>query len=235
MSYILDALRKSEQERQPKTPLRPGGPVHNVSLPWWGGWWLVTGAILLLIMLGVAVIFWRNTASSLATEAPVAAAVPDAPTSGAATVAIVSPVAESAAVAAPIVPAKSDLPVRDLAEQARVPVPVVAKKTAPAPHRKTAAVKQRSSPPANAPAMPLETDTTPLLQQMPLEMQHALPAMAVTIHVYSPQESQRILFINNHEYRKGSLIEGDVRVEEIVPDGVVLSYHGERFKLPRPR
>jgi hypothetical protein len=59
--------------------------------------------------------------------------------------------------------------------------------------------------------------------------------MAVTIHVYSPQESQRILFINNHEYHQGSLIEGGARVEAIVPDGVVLSYQGERFKLPRPR
>jgi hypothetical protein len=58
--------------------------------------------------------------------------------------------------------------------------------------------------------------------------------MAVTIHVYSPQESQRILFINNHEYHKGSLIEGGVLVEAIVPDGAVLSYQGERFKLPRP-
>ncbi|MBI3779430.1 MAG: general secretion pathway protein GspB [Gammaproteobacteria bacterium] len=234
MSYILDALRKSEQERQPKTPLRPGGPVHNVSLPWRGGWLLVTGAILLLVMLGVAVIFWHNTAGSLVTEAPVAAAVP-VPTPSAATTAVVPPAAEPVAAALPIMPVKSEPPVRDLAEQAQVPVPVVPKKPVPAPHRKVAAVKQRSSPPADAPAVPLETDTTPLLQQMPLEMQHALPAMAVTIHVYSPQESQRILFINNREYHKGSLIEGGVRVEEIVPDGAVLSYHGERFKLPRPR
>jgi general secretion pathway protein B len=78
-------------------------------------------------------------------------------------------------------------------------------------------------------------DDTPLLQQMPQDFQRALPALAVTIHVYSHDASQRILFINNREYRKGSQIDGGIRVEDIVPDGAVLSFRGERFKLSRPR
>ena len=83
--------------------------------------------------------------------------------------------------------------------------------------------------------MPLVTDDTPLLQQMPQDFQRSLPSLAVTIHVYSHDESQRILFINNREYRRGSQIEGGIRVEDIVPDGAVLSFRGERFKLSRPR
>jgi len=130
---------------------------------------------------------------------------------------------------------KKESPVRDLAEQTQVPVPVIPKKPSTAPRRKVTAVKQRPSSQADGPGVLVEADNTPLLQQMPQEMQRAIPPMAVTIHVYSSQESQRILFINNREYHQGSLIEGGARVEAIVPDGVVLSYQGERFKLPRPR
>jgi general secretion pathway protein B len=231
MSYILDALRKSEQERQPGTPARPGGPVHNVSLPWRGGWLLVIGIILLLFLLAAAVVFWHSTVSRFSSEAAVAVTSPSvAPTTAA------PPADEPVAVAPPpVTEVKKETPVRDLAEQTQVPVPVTSKKPSTAPRRKVAAIKQHPSSQADGPAVLLEADNTPLLQQMSLEMQRAIPPMTVTIHVYSPQESQRILFINNREYHKGSLIEGGARVEAIVPDGAVLSYQGERFKLARPR
>ena len=230
MSYILDALRKSEQERQPGTPVRPAGPVHNVSLPWRGGWLLVIGIILLLFLLAAAVVFWHSTVSRISSEAAVAVTSPSvAPTAA-------PPAAEPVVVAPlPVTAVKWESPVRDLAEQMQVPVPATSKKPSTAPRHKVAAIEQRPVSQADGPAVLLETDNTPLLQQMPPDIQRAIPPMAVTIHVYSPQESQRILFINNREYHIGSHIEGGVRVEEIVPDGVVLSYRGERFKLPRPR
>ena len=126
----------------------------------------------------------------------------------------------------------------DLAEQARLTAPAPPpKKIAAASVEKKPAVNRRPETikTATAPAVPLVMDDTPLLQQMPQEFQRALPALAVTIHVYSHDESQRILFINNREYRKGSQIDGGIRVEDIVPDGVVLSFRDERFKLSRPR
>ena len=230
MSYILDALRKSEQERQPGKPACPGGPVHNVSLPWRGGWLLMIGIVLLLFLLAAAVVFWHSTVKRISTEAAVAATSPtEAPPA-------VPPVTEPAAVIpSPVMAVKRESPVRDLAEQMQVPVPVTSKKPSTAPRRKAAAIEQHPASQTDGLAVLLETDNTPLLQQMSPDIQRALPPMAVTIHVYSPQDSQRILFINNREYHQGSLIEGGARVEAIVPDGVVLSYQGERFKLPRPR
>jgi len=59
--------------------------------------------------------------------------------------------------------------------------------------------------------------------------------MEVNIHVFSPDPSQCILSINNRSYRQGDEITGGAVVEEIVPDGVVLYYDGQRFRLPRPR
>jgi len=131
-----------------------------------------------------------------------------------------------------------EIPLRtDLAEQAKLPVPITPPKkiTTARPEKKSVANRRPQTGKTAVAAVPLITDDTPLLQQMPQDFQRALPSLAVTIHVYSHDETQRILFINNREYRKGSQIEGGIGVEDIVPDGVVLSYRGERFKLSRPR
>ncbi|GAB4508957.1 MAG: hypothetical protein Tsb0026_08370 [Sulfuricaulis sp.] len=238
MSYILDALRKSQQARQPGTTLRTGA-VHNISLALpVSGWWLVLGIVLLLGLLMGAYLFWRNTVGNL--PDPTAAPVPSEPVAAAPVApAPTTPVAAEKSVSAPAAPVKKIPPVADLAEQAKLPAPVApAKKTTVVRAEKKSVVNRRpesGKTAAAAPAVPLVTDDTPLLQQMPQDFQREVPSLAVTIHVYSQEESQRILFINNREYRKGSQIEGGIRVEDIVPDGVVLSYRGERFKLSRPR
>ncbi len=58
MSYILDALRKSQQARHPgAAPVR--GAVHNVSLNLpVSGWWLALGIVLLAGMVVAGLIFW---------------------------------------------------------------------------------------------------------------------------------------------------------------------------------
>jgi general secretion pathway protein B len=236
MSYILDALRKSQQARQPGTAPRTGA-VHNISLALpVSGWWLVLAVVLLLGILAGALLFWRSTVANLpelpavpVTGEPVAAAPASVPA---------TPEAVEKPVPAPESPVRKTSAVADLAEQARLPAP------APPP-KKIVAARAEKKPVVNrrpetiktttAPAVPLVMDDTPLLQQMPQDFQRALPALAVTIHVYAHDESQRILFINNREYRKGSQIDGGIRVEDIVPDGAVLSFRGERFKLSRPR
>ncbi len=236
MSFILDALRKSQQARQPGSAPDPRGAVHNISLSLsGGGWWLAAGIILLFGIVIAVLIFWRSTVGSIpATPPPEAVPIVVAPLRD-----------EPVAAEKPLVPLENISthtpnnipPVRDLAEEAKVPVPVAPKKaTVVRPKRKAVVKHLTETPgPSFAQVIPLVSDDTPLLQQMPSELQRAIPPMAVTIHVYSPQESQRILFINNREYHKGDRIEGGIRVEEIVPDGVVLSYQAQRFKLSRPR
>ena len=60
-----------------------------------------------------------------------------------------------------------------------------------------------------------------------------LPDMHIDIHVYSGQPADRFVFVNMRKYRESAtLIEGPV-VSEITPDGVVLNYQGLQFLLPR--
>ena len=203
MSYILDALKKSERERavaaNRRLPDEAASPVHS-ALPRqvWPlalGSGLVAGAVVAVIMI------WRGAAHE--SNEPVRA--------------IVFPPPAEATVAAPLpLSAVAELPpVRGLA-----PAPTA---SPPAQHA--------VSPPVAVP--PLSGDAS-FLRQKSAEFQRQLPELAVTVHVYSPDESQRILFINNREYRRGDQIQDGLRVEEIAPDGALLSYRGERFKLRRP-
>jgi general secretion pathway protein B len=51
--------------------------------------------------------------------------------------------------------------------------------------------------------------------------------------VYSSTTSERFAFINSRKYTEGqSLTEGPL-LEKITQDGVLLSYRGKRFILPR--
>lgn len=237
MSFILDALRKSQQARQPGTKPRTGA-VHNItlSLPV-SGWWLALGTVLLLALLTVALFFWRSTVGNLP-EVPIEPA-PSEPVAAAPTTEPEIPeVVEKSPATSPVA-AKEIIPILDLSEQAKIPVPAPPPKkiVATRPERKLAKTQriESSKTPVDTAALPLTTDNTPLLQEMPQDFQRALPPLAVTIHVYSQDRSQRILFINNREYRQGSEIERGIVVEDIVPDGAVLSFRGEHFKLSRPR
>ncbi|MEK7207362.1 MAG: general secretion pathway protein GspB [Pseudomonadota bacterium] len=243
MSYILDALRKSEQSRRPGGPVRSSGAVHELRVPIPSrGWLLALGVMLLFSLLAGLLIFWRGLSQEPATLPP-PAVVTETPSSpdpvvpvANAVPAVTEPRANTAEekTTAPETPGlKNSAAVLDLSEQApsaRV-TPKPRKAKTKVQQAKVRAPSTRGIVPA---APPMVSDGIPFLSQMPSEVQRQLPPLKVTIHVYSPDESQQILFLNNHEYHKGDQIEAGIRVEEIVPEGAVLSYQGERFKISRP-
>ena len=56
--------------------------------------------------------------------------------------------------------------------------------------------------------------------------------LKVNVHVYSKNPEGRFVFMNMKIYREGDrLLEGP-QLEEITQDGVVLSFRGERFRVP---
>lgn len=75
----------------------------------------------------------------------------------------------------------------------------------------------------------------PFYWELPQPIRVQLGELAVTIHVYANHPEQRFLFLNNREYRAGEQMPSGVKVERIEPQGVVLSYADQVFRLPRPR
>ena len=53
------------------------------------------------------------------------------------------------------------------------------------------------------------------------------------LHVYDRNPRKRFVMINMHKLRQGDTLPDGVTVVRIRPDGVVLSYQGRKFLLPR--
>jgi general secretion pathway protein B len=71
----------------------------------------------------------------------------------------------------------------------------------------------------------------PFWEEMPIEMRSRLSPMRIDVHVYSEEPGRRFVLMNLHKYRQGDSLENGVNVEEIVPDGIVISYMNELYKI----
>lgn len=111
------------------------------------------------------------------------------------------------------------------------PASAVARRPAVAPAASSAAVSAPASAPAPAPA-PLEA--LPHLGWLPAAEREGLPALRLSMHVYDSDPGARFALIDGHRLRQGEAVVEGLTVEEIRPDGVVLSRRGQRFLLPRP-
>jgi len=223
MSSILDALKKSERQRSLGRDLIFRNASPNAA-PRLTGFAVAVLATLLLLALAIGALLFslREPVSS-----PPAATPAEAPTpstiSGTGADPVNTSTAPASAVRAEAVPA--------LDSQAHVRI-----QAAPSPEKpaRESAASSADVPHAAADRPITGIGDVPWLSSLPQAFRSSLPPLAVNIHVYSPEQSQRILYINNRPVQQGARIEGGVVVEEIAQDGVVLQFRGQRFKLPRP-
>jgi len=59
-----------------------------------------------------------------------------------------------------------------------------------------------------------------------------LPTLSLDVHVYGDSSSERFVFINMRKYREGDITEEGLSVDSIDIKGVILSLDGEQFRLP---
>jgi len=74
-------------------------------------------------------------------------------------------------------------------------------------------------------------NSVPLLDEMPVEFRSALPSVHIDLLAYYADPAERMVLINQRRYAEGELVEGKLKVEEIVNGGVILSFAGQRFLL----
>ena len=259
MSFILDALKKSEVERQRQAipglmDSRPLPPRAKFPL------WATALIALLVINLAVlAVVFLRSGAptsapASQATPATTAMAPPAASTPGAGTSAASRPAQsalEPAPTRSPAAPASDHFSPMDTAPpMPAAPMPaapvyapeIPAAQAYPGAARRSARAASssdtthrdaRSPDPVLTDSSPADTEVLPTINEINVADQPALANLHLDVHVYATQPSERFVYINMRKYREGAtLAEGPV-VERIRRDGVVLNYQGLRFVLPR--
>jgi general secretion pathway protein B len=225
MSSILDALKKSERQRSLGRELifRHASPDAGPRLT--GFAFAVLATLLLLVVAIGALLFSLREPEAPVTTPPVVTLTP-AEDNKAGTVQGSS---DTTAASLPAAPADAARTVENTTltgpqDAAVGPKPVSPKST------KSAVASHN---PVQAQPVP-GSGVVPWLSSLPQAFRSSLPPLTVNIHVYSPDQTRRILYINNRPVQQGEQVEGGAVVEEIVEDGVVLQYHGQRFKLPRP-
>ena len=229
MSFILDALKKSEQERRrqqaPSVTEQPYGQ-HTRNRPWWV--WLVIG--LLLINFGFLMVLWLRRDS----PAPAPAAVSNSNSASAAH--------PESSVAAPVITARNS-EVRALEEEASNPADpddTTSLLLSSAASSESAPLVQAAA--SSAPAInngintypsKSRTGLTSTLESLGGSAALNLPELRLDLHVYSDNKLQRFAFINSKKYFEGQTLSEGPLVEQITEEGVVLSYRSQRFLLPR--
>lgn len=71
------------------------------------------------------------------------------------------------------------------------------------------------------------------LHQLSFAVRKNIPDVKISIHIYDPDPEKRMLMINGEKIAIGDSIDGLLTVEDIVPEGVVLTYENIRFLLPK--
>jgi general secretion pathway protein B len=215
MSFILDALRKSELERQ-----RQSGPSiaefplgrEDRRLP------IALIAIGFLLAVNLAVVLFFMLRDTPSPAAAVAAAPAPAP----------------AVAAPPAAPAPASAAQSDLAMQASPPL-----EEPPAVYYDAPATLPPDAPdPTLLPDTPVASPDVVYADAPPedaaaVAAATGLPELTVDLHVYANDPAKRTVFINGRRYTQGAQIAEGPTVEEITPDGAMLSWRGRRFLLPR--
>jgi general secretion pathway protein B len=208
MSFILDALKKSEAERQRKSVPGFADIPDARSAPRSPRWWWILGGLLALnaaVLLGVFYL-------------PDRSAVP-----------VAEPVRQAAVIAEPVARAVPANPAAfsDIVAEAR--------RNRPPQEPPTTTEPQRQDPaPATRPqARVTMSEDLRTIGELRADGSLQLPELHLDIHVYSEKPAERFVFINMGKYKEGDTLSEGPAVREIRPDGVVLDQGGTRFLMPR--
>jgi len=240
MSYILEALKKAQAERQLGNAPTIHAPAPSYAAPRAGqgarGRYLALGVGVVVVAAAVALLWPRFAGEApvrLAVVTPPAAVLATAP----ATVPATSPVATPAPPAA-VIPAPAPV-----VQRAPAPAPVaetrpVRVKPAPAP-----VVPAASSPPQQSPqqreaapaapavaAQPVGDDQLRTLQQLPDTLQREIPKVAFGGYIYSPTPGESLLLVDKMLRREGEEVAPGLVLERLTPKAAVMNYRGTRYR-----
>jgi general secretion pathway protein B len=211
MSFILDALKKSESDRQrqnaPDISDVPVGTSERATPRWL---WLLIGLLVINLSVLVVVLLKPTQVSEPASAVPAATSAAAAPQAAVST--RQSPVDTSAQ-------PRSEVPTRVAIEETP-------------PDTKPATVPVISEP-AVQQAAPTVTQTRLTFNDMQVSGTLNLPDLNVDIHVYSAVPADRFVFINMNQYRENTTLAEGPLVREITEEGVILEYGGAAFLLPK--
>ncbi|MGB5540229.1 MAG: general secretion pathway protein GspB [Gammaproteobacteria bacterium] len=223
MSYILDALKKADRERNL-------GDVPDLETAHWGvrkissasRWPWVVAALLLFNAALLLYLFGRDTSGISGQAETVDHASSDAP----------ARITQAATV--PLQRLDRPVPVtpREMRPKVQLPPPAVV----------TAQPDREIARPGRAPqvvksAVPLsggEADSQlPEWSELPLEFRSGFALPHIDVHVYAEEPARRFVLIDLKKYREGDTLSTGAELEKIGAGSIQLLYQGTRFRVDR--
>ncbi|NKI92865.1 general secretion pathway protein GspB [Rhizobacter sp. SG703] len=225
MSYILDALRRADSERErgrvPGLHAQPAsGTADDDDLPDGRGG-MRWGFVASLLGLALVVVFaWMAFGRDKPIEVIVSAPPP-----------LVQPQPVAPAPVATAVPTPEPVP-------APVQEPVAAAAPAtPAPERVAAAANKPQRKPAPAKREPVRAVPPPdepkavPLSELPEDVRRQLPTLAISGATYSASRANRMLIVNGQLYHEGDIVAPNLHLEQIQLKSAVLRYKSWRYSV----
>ncbi len=256
MSFILEALKKSENARQRQTGPGLASLPERVETRRAGIWPWILGAVLMINAAVIAIVLFRDApplepisqipapptsgqvgGQRMPDRAPTAEAQGRMATETTAVTPVQPPETAVETVAAPgSLAASRPAPagtVRSLAAEAQSAEDTGTSGVDPAPAAKAAAPPSRAATPPQAAAAANDNEIArmPSVQQLYLSGELTGPPLNLDLHVYFPQPSRRVVFISGTRYREGESVGQGVTVKEIIPAGVILEKRGQSYLL----
>ena len=228
MSYILEALKKSQAERQlgelpsihaPQVQLHDGAASASARRT---PVWLALGGV--AVAVAAALLLWQPWQADAA--APAAAAV--VPAVLAQAVPAPLPVAAPPAAVAPA-------PVAAFVPPAATAAPVHHARPVAEPKQETPG--QAVSPPVAAPApavppTPAAVESVPGMRDLPEPIQRQIPAIAIGGYIYSKNPADRLLLIDKVLRHEGEDLAPGLVLEKLQPKAAIFSFKGYRYRVP---
>ena len=205
MSYILEALKKSDQKR--KQGNIPDLQTVHMSLPvdvQQSRWPYIV--IVILLMGLVFLLGWMRPWQSVENTDAAQSKIQTEPQ-----LTIASSVQESSALVEPIAENKKmevETIVPEIKNNMDYVAPVIVNKSAAD-----------------------QLQTVPHLEELPALLQQAIPDMSFAGHVYSSSPLQRSVIINGAAMAEGDMLMEGLRIEQITRNGVVFDYQSQLFRV----
>lgn len=240
MSFILNALRKSEQERQALQPetvndriLLPQPQQH----PGKTAKFVVFLIVANVLVIGGFVWFIRNDLMSTPDKTPsISKSLPaqETPLESKSQAETPAPKPDASSIAELIdgqKPEPAPLPLK----------PVIAKKP-PVDTIKQPTTASKSTPPIQTAVnvQPAPSETIPIkndlffLNELPSDFRQTVPKFTINVFVYSQQPEDRWVMIDMVKYKPGQQIKDALLLQEIRPDSLIVVYQNRTFQIKRP-
>jgi general secretion pathway protein B len=252
MSYILEALKKAQAERQlgevpsvhaPSMQVGADVPTSGLKKPMVAAMAVMAGVIVALLAL-----VWRKGETPVAEPVTPVASLPAAATQpGAISPAVaatqsvaVSPVAavppatasQTAAATQPAVAPSPSAALSAVAPRAGLAPALAASSSAPVAAGSPSAGPASAPAPASAASASTGEEVTQTARDLPEPIQRSLPPIVVGGYIYSKDPADRLLLIDKILRHEGEEVAPGLVLEKLLPKSAVFSFKGYRYHVP---